>query len=161
MYIFGFNFQRYHWLSYRLNLSPQTYNQCKRFPWILSEFITALQYFLLFSDDAKDADSLSDEVTHNSNQNNSNCSSPSRMSDSVSLNTDSSQDTSLCSPVKQTPVDSNSKVRSVCIWTNVFTYTINRNNNTNNKYRDKHKWFHRYISGLCNKFLYSIFKVIE
>ncbi|XP_036063108.1 erbin isoform X2 [Onychomys torridus] len=62
-------------------------------------------------DDAKDTDSLSDEVTHNSNQNNSNCSSPSRMSDSVSLNTDSSQDTSLCSPVKQTSMDSNSKIR--------------------------------------------------
>ncbi|KAG8598738.1 hypothetical protein GDO81_002720 [Engystomops pustulosus] len=51
-------------------------------------------------DDIKDADSLSDEVTHNSNQNNSNCSSPSRMSDSVSLNTVSSHDTSLCSPEK-------------------------------------------------------------
>ncbi|KAM5264615.1 erbin isoform 2-T2 [Ctenodactylus gundi] len=62
-------------------------------------------------DDTKDADSLSDEVTHNSNQNNSNCSSPSRMSDSVSLNTDSSQDTSLCSPVKQAHVDINSKIR--------------------------------------------------
>ncbi|KAL2779641.1 erbin isoform 1 [Daubentonia madagascariensis] len=62
-------------------------------------------------DDTKDTDSLSDEVTHNSNQNNSNCSSPSRMSDSVSLNTDSSQDTSLCSPVKQTHVDINSKIR--------------------------------------------------
>uniref|UniRef100_A0A2K6FBG5 Erbb2 interacting protein n=1 Tax=Propithecus coquereli TaxID=379532 RepID=A0A2K6FBG5_PROCO len=55
--------------------------------------------------------SLSDEVTHNSNQNNSNCSSPSRMSDSVSLNTDSSQDTSLCSPLKQTHIDINSKIR--------------------------------------------------
>ncbi|XP_069912895.1 erbin isoform X22 [Oryctolagus cuniculus] len=62
-------------------------------------------------DDIKDADSLSDEVTHNSNQNNSNCSSPSRMSDSVSLNTDSSQDTSLCSPVKQTHIDINAKIR--------------------------------------------------
>ncbi|KAH0518364.1 Protein LAP2 [Microtus ochrogaster] len=62
-------------------------------------------------DDAKDADSLSDEVTHNSNQNNSNCSSPSRMSDSVSLNTDSSQDNSLCSPVKQITTGSNSKIR--------------------------------------------------
>ncbi|XP_048224110.1 erbin isoform X2 [Perognathus longimembris pacificus] len=62
-------------------------------------------------DDTKDTDSLSDEVTHNSNQNNSNCSSPSRMSDSVSLNTDSSQDTSLCSPVKQTRTDTNSKIR--------------------------------------------------
>nr|XP_004671250.2 erbin isoform X6 [Jaculus jaculus] len=62
-------------------------------------------------DDTKDVDSLSDEVTHNSNQNNSNCSSPSRMSDSVSLNTDSSQDTSLCSPVKQTHIETNSKIR--------------------------------------------------
>ncbi|XP_032001376.1 erbin isoform X2 [Hylobates moloch] len=62
-------------------------------------------------DDTKETDSLSDEVTHNSNQNNSNCSSPSRMSDSVSLNTDSSQDTSLCSPVKQTHIDINLKIR--------------------------------------------------
>ncbi|XP_028365982.1 erbin isoform X3 [Phyllostomus discolor] len=62
-------------------------------------------------DDPKDTDSLSDEVTHNSNQNNSNCSSPSRMSDSVSLNTDSSQDTSLCSPMKQTHIGINSKNR--------------------------------------------------
>ncbi|XP_011816686.1 PREDICTED: protein LAP2 isoform X4 [Colobus angolensis palliatus] len=62
-------------------------------------------------DDTKETDSLSDEVTHNSNQNNSNCSSPSRMSDSVSLNTDSSQDTSLCSPVKKTHIDTNSKIR--------------------------------------------------
>ncbi|XP_063114335.1 erbin isoform X5 [Cavia porcellus] len=62
-------------------------------------------------DETKDADSLSDEVTHNSNQNNSNCSSPSRMSDSVSLNTDSSQDTSLCSPVKQTHIGINSQIR--------------------------------------------------
>ncbi|KAF4803065.1 Protein LAP2 [Turdus rufiventris] len=53
-------------------------------------------------DDSKDTDSLSDEATHNSNQNNSNCSSPSRMSDSVSLNTDSSQDISVCSPDKET-----------------------------------------------------------
>ncbi|XP_027979706.1 erbin isoform X8 [Eumetopias jubatus] len=62
-------------------------------------------------DDTKDTDSLSDEVIHNSNQNNSNCSSPSRMSDSVSLNTDSSQDTSLCSPVKQTHIGINSQIR--------------------------------------------------
>nr|XP_020766035.1 erbin isoform X8 [Odocoileus virginianus texanus] len=62
-------------------------------------------------DDTKDTDSLLDEVTHNSNQNNSNCSSPSRMSDSVSLNTDSSQDTSLCSPVKQTHIGVNSQIR--------------------------------------------------
>ncbi|XP_059689935.1 erbin isoform X4 [Gavia stellata] len=62
-------------------------------------------------DDSKDADSLSDEATHNSNQNNSNCSSPSRMSDSVSLNTDSSQDTSLCSPDKETHAAVLSKIR--------------------------------------------------
>ncbi|XP_069483471.1 erbin isoform X1 [Ambystoma mexicanum] len=59
----------------------------------------------------KDADSLLDEVTHNSNQNNSNCSSPSRMSDSVSLNTDSSQDHSLCSPEKETHIVLSSKIR--------------------------------------------------
>ncbi|XP_076218929.1 erbin isoform X4 [Aptenodytes patagonicus] len=62
-------------------------------------------------DDSKDADSLSDEATHNSNQNNSNCSSPSRMSDSVSLNTDSSQDISLCSPDKETHAAVLSKIR--------------------------------------------------
>ncbi|NXP21917.1 ERBIN protein, partial [Scytalopus superciliaris] len=62
-------------------------------------------------DDAKDTDSLSDEATHNSNQNNSNCSSPSRMSDSVSLNTDSSQDISLCSPDKETQAAVLSKIR--------------------------------------------------
>uniref|UniRef100_A0A7N8XM48 Erbb2 interacting protein n=1 Tax=Mastacembelus armatus TaxID=205130 RepID=A0A7N8XM48_9TELE len=43
------------------------------------------------SKDKKDADSLLDDTVANSNQNNSNCSSPSRMSDSVSLTTDSSQ----------------------------------------------------------------------
>ncbi|NWR94060.1 ERBIN protein, partial [Furnarius figulus] len=62
-------------------------------------------------DDAKDTDSQSDEATHNSNQNNSNCSSPSRMSDSVSLNTDSSQDISLCSPDKETHASVLSKIR--------------------------------------------------
>ncbi|NWS75843.1 ERBIN protein, partial [Crotophaga sulcirostris] len=62
-------------------------------------------------DDSKDADSLSDEATHNSNQNNSNCSSPSRMSDSVSLNTDSSQDISLSSPDKETHAAVLSKIR--------------------------------------------------
>ncbi|NWX24574.1 ERBIN protein, partial [Aegotheles bennettii] len=62
-------------------------------------------------DDSKDADSLSDEATHNSNQNNSNCSSPSRMSDSVSLNTDSSQDISLCSPDKEIHAAVLSKIR--------------------------------------------------
>ncbi|KGL89264.1 Protein LAP2, partial [Charadrius vociferus] len=62
-------------------------------------------------DDSKDADSLSDEATHNSNQNNSNCSSPSRMSDSVSLNTDSSQDISLFSPNKEIHAAVLSKIR--------------------------------------------------
>ncbi|KAM6111533.1 LOW QUALITY PROTEIN: erbin-like [Phoenicopterus ruber ruber] len=62
-------------------------------------------------DDSKDADSLSDEATHNSNQNNSNCSSPSRMSDSVSLNTDSSQDISLCSSDKEIHAAVLSKIR--------------------------------------------------
>ncbi|KAJ8339402.1 hypothetical protein SKAU_G00361880 [Synaphobranchus kaupii] len=52
-------------------------------------------------DDSKDTDSLLDETVANSNQNNSNCSSPSRMSDSVSLTTDSSQDTSLCTPERE------------------------------------------------------------
>ncbi|NXP70321.1 ERBIN protein, partial [Ramphastos sulfuratus] len=62
-------------------------------------------------DNSKDADSLSDEATHNSNQNNSNCSSPSRMSDSVSLNTESSQDISLCSPDKETHAAVSAKIR--------------------------------------------------
>uniref|UniRef100_A0A452HNB4 Erbin n=1 Tax=Gopherus agassizii TaxID=38772 RepID=A0A452HNB4_9SAUR len=54
---------------------------------------------------------LYDEATHNSNHNNSNCSSPSRMSDSVSLNTDSSNDTSVCSPDKETHSAAISKIR--------------------------------------------------
>ncbi|XP_053152251.1 erbin isoform X2 [Hemicordylus capensis] len=62
-------------------------------------------------DDSKDIDSLSDEPTHNSNQNNSNCSSPSRMSDSVSLNTDSSHEASLCSPDKEINMAVTSKIR--------------------------------------------------
>lgn len=53
------------------------------------------------SDPTDDADSLLDETVANSNQNNSNCSSPSRMSDSVSLTTDSSQDNSLCTPERE------------------------------------------------------------
>uniref|UniRef100_A0A3Q2PZR1 Erbb2 interacting protein n=1 Tax=Fundulus heteroclitus TaxID=8078 RepID=A0A3Q2PZR1_FUNHE len=52
-------------------------------------------------DDVKDVDSLLDDTVANSNQNNSNCSSPSRMSDSVSLTTDSSQDNSLCTPERE------------------------------------------------------------
>ncbi|XP_066567649.1 erbin isoform X2 [Amia ocellicauda] len=63
------------------------------------------------ADESKDADSLLDETAANSNQNNSNCSSPSRMSDSVSLTTDSSQDTSLCTPEKEAKVMIISKIR--------------------------------------------------
>uniref|UniRef100_A0A669C4W6 Erbin n=1 Tax=Oreochromis niloticus TaxID=8128 RepID=A0A669C4W6_ORENI len=55
-------------------------------------------------DDGKDADSLLDDTVANSNQNNSNCSSPSRMSDSVSLTTDSSQDNSLCTPEREAKI---------------------------------------------------------
>ncbi|MGH0167425.1 UNVERIFIED_CONTAM: hypothetical protein FKN15_066499 [Acipenser sinensis] len=62
-------------------------------------------------DESKDADSLLDETVANSNQNNSNCSSPSRMSDSVSLTTDSSQDTSLCTPEKEAKVMIITKIR--------------------------------------------------
>ncbi|XP_031216128.1 erbin isoform X6 [Mastomys coucha] len=91
-------------------------------------------------DDAKDADSLSDEVTHNSNQNNSNCSSPSRMSDSVSLNTDSSQDTSLCSPVKQNPVDRNSKVRQEDEnFNSLLQNGVNLNNSPEEKFKTNDK----------------------
>ncbi|XP_054908657.1 erbin isoform X2 [Poeciliopsis prolifica] len=55
----------------------------------------------LSKDKKDDADSLLDDTVANSNQNNSNCSSPSRMSDSVSLTTDSSQDNSLCTPERE------------------------------------------------------------
>ena len=63
--------------------------------------LTLTKSSLLLSDDGKDADSLLDDTVANSNQNNSNCSSPSRMSDSVSLTTDSSQENSLCTPEKE------------------------------------------------------------
>ncbi|KAI1900266.1 hypothetical protein AGOR_G00048220 [Albula goreensis] len=57
-------------------------------------------------DDSKDTDSLLDETAANSNHNNSNCSSPSRMSDSVSMTSESSQDPSPCTPEKEakTPI---------------------------------------------------------
>uniref|UniRef100_A0A4W3K3F0 Erbb2 interacting protein n=1 Tax=Callorhinchus milii TaxID=7868 RepID=A0A4W3K3F0_CALMI len=45
-----------------------------------------------------DADSLLEDIIPNSNQNNSNCSSPSRISDTVSLNTESSQETLHSTP---------------------------------------------------------------
>ncbi|XP_036135729.1 erbin isoform X13 [Molossus molossus] len=86
-------------------------------------------------DDTKDIDSLSDEVTHNSNQNNSNCSSPSRMSDSVSLNTDSSQDTSLCSPVKQTHIGINSKRRQEDENFNIFLQNGDILNHSEEKFK--------------------------
>ncbi|KAM6471167.1 erbin isoform 4-T4 [Liasis olivaceus] len=62
-------------------------------------------------DDGKAVDSSSDDPTHNSNQNNSNCSSPSRMSDSESLNTDSSHEASLCSPDREITMTVNTKIR--------------------------------------------------
>ncbi|XP_039614598.1 erbin isoform X1 [Polypterus senegalus] len=62
-------------------------------------------------DDSKDVDSLLEDTAVNSNQNNSNCSSPSRMSDSVSLTTDSSQDISLSTPEKETKVMIINKIR--------------------------------------------------
>uniref|UniRef100_A0A674NUM2 Erbb2 interacting protein n=1 Tax=Takifugu rubripes TaxID=31033 RepID=A0A674NUM2_TAKRU len=58
----------------------------------------------LNKDKRDDADSLLDDTVANSNQNNSNCSSPSRMSDSVSLTTDSSQDNSLCTPEREAKI---------------------------------------------------------
>jgi hypothetical protein len=125
------------WNQHNINAIWHHYKAC---PISFVEFIIGLKIFVV-SDDAKDTDSLSDEVTHNSNQNNSNCSSPSRMSDSVSLNTDSSQDTSLCSPLKQTHIDINSKIRFVNIGTKLFTCIISRINKVNNKYMTKHKEF--------------------
>uniref|UniRef100_A0A8C4SBP6 Erbin n=1 Tax=Erpetoichthys calabaricus TaxID=27687 RepID=A0A8C4SBP6_ERPCA len=62
-------------------------------------------------DDSKDVDSLLEDTAVNSNQNNSNCSSPSRMSDSVSLTTDSSQDISLSTPEKETKFMIINKIR--------------------------------------------------
>ncbi|XP_043919287.1 erbin isoform X1 [Protopterus annectens] len=62
-------------------------------------------------DESKDVDSLLDDTVPNSNQNNSNCSSPSRMSDSVSLNTESSQDISLCSPERESKFSLISRTR--------------------------------------------------
>lgn len=71
------------------------------------------------TDDSKDADSLLDETVANSNQNNSNCSSPSHMSDSVSLTTDSSQDNSLCTPERETKIPLIPKNR----YTHTYTHT--------------------------------------
>ncbi|XP_010184618.1 PREDICTED: LOW QUALITY PROTEIN: protein LAP2-like, partial [Mesitornis unicolor] len=62
-------------------------------------------------DYSEDANSLSDEATYNRNQNNCNCYSPSLMSDSVSLNTDSNQDIFLCSPDKEIHAAVLSKIR--------------------------------------------------
>ena len=137
MCVLGLNFQKCHWLSSNpynsLYIEPE---QCKCHLSSLQSIkekslVTLSTVYFLFcfvSDDTKDTDSLSDEVTHNSNQNNSNCSSPSRMSDSVSLNTDSSQDTSLCSPVKQTHIAINAKIRFVNERLNRIIYLYNRDN---------------------------------
>ncbi|XP_056289396.1 erbin isoform X2 [Pseudoliparis swirei] len=64
-------------------------------PPLIQISINAPKVVTLSKEAKDDADSLLDDTVANSNQNNSNCSSPSRMSDSVSLTTDSSQDDSL------------------------------------------------------------------
>lgn len=73
------------------------------------------------TDDGKDADSLLDDTVANSNQNNSNCSSPSRMSDSVSLTTDSSQDNSLCTPEREAKMPFLPKSRLVLFRMVIYT----------------------------------------
>lgn len=75
-----------------------------------------------YSCSTDDADSLLDETVANSNQNNSNCSSPSRMSDSVSLTTDSSQDNSLCTPEREAKMSFLPKTRLVPFF-NLLTWS--------------------------------------
>uniref|UniRef100_A0AAX7VXD3 PDZ domain-containing protein n=1 Tax=Astatotilapia calliptera TaxID=8154 RepID=A0AAX7VXD3_ASTCA len=77
------------------------------------------------SKDKKDADSLLDDTVANSNQNNSNCSSPSRMSDSVSLTTDSSQDNSLCTPEREAKMPFLPKSRLVLFHTTPLLHNGN------------------------------------
>lgn len=84
-------------------------------------------------DDGKDADSLLDETVANSNQNNSNCSSPSRMSDSVSLTTDSSQDNSLCTPERESKMP--------LIPKNRYKHTLNTCQKHDNKPQHLIKYF--------------------
>ncbi|XP_067838716.1 erbin isoform X2 [Heptranchias perlo] len=62
--------------------------------------ITQPKVVALSKEKRDDADSLFEEIIPNSNQNNSNCSSPSRISDTVSFNTESSQETLQSTPDK-------------------------------------------------------------
>ncbi|XP_038661559.1 erbin isoform X2 [Scyliorhinus canicula] len=62
--------------------------------------ITQPKVVALSKEKRDDADSLFEEIIPNSNQNNSNCSSPSRISDTVSFNTGSSQETLQSTPDK-------------------------------------------------------------
>ncbi|XP_072904261.1 erbin isoform X1 [Hemitrygon akajei] len=60
--------------------------------------ITQPKVVALSKEKRDDADSLLEEIIPNSNQNNSNCSTPSRISDTVSFNTGSSQETLQSTP---------------------------------------------------------------
>ncbi|XP_078252835.1 erbin isoform X3 [Rhinoraja longicauda] len=60
--------------------------------------ITQPKVLVLGKEKRDDADSLLEDLIPNSNQNNSNCSTPSRISDTVSLNTESSQETLQSTP---------------------------------------------------------------
>ncbi|XP_051875292.1 erbin isoform X2 [Pristis pectinata] len=62
--------------------------------------ITQPKVVALSKEKRDDADSLLEEIIPNSNQNNSNCSTPSRISDTVSFNTESSQETLQSTPDK-------------------------------------------------------------
>ncbi|XP_067885529.1 erbin isoform X2 [Heterodontus francisci] len=62
--------------------------------------ITQPKVVALSKEKRDDADSLFEEIIPNSNQNNSNCSTPSRISDTVSFNTESSQETLHSTPDK-------------------------------------------------------------
>lgn len=62
--------------------------------------ITQPRVLALGKEKRDDADSLLEDLIPNSNQNNSNCSTPSRISDTVSFNTESSQETLHSTPDK-------------------------------------------------------------
>ncbi|XP_048451189.1 erbin isoform X3 [Rhincodon typus] len=69
-------------------------------PPLIDTPITQPKIVALCKEKRDDADSLFEELIPNSNQNNSNCSSPSRISDTVSFNTESSQETLHSTPDK-------------------------------------------------------------
>ncbi|XP_060691458.1 erbin isoform X2 [Hemiscyllium ocellatum] len=69
-------------------------------PPLIDTPITQPKVVALCKEKRDDADSLFEEIIPNSNQNNSNCSSPSRISDTVSFNTESSQETLHSTPDK-------------------------------------------------------------